>query len=109
MRWYSGEFETVCTNIELIFAARHGYKILEIYEGIIFDDTIFPFRNHINHCKEIREKYKRGVGEDISPEEYLAKFMQNSLYGKFGSRRERRRLISSREYEKMSHEKRIDI
>jgi len=88
MRWYSGEFDTVCTNVELIFAANHGYEILEIYEGLVFEEVIFPFEKHISHCRKIRVEFKGG------PEEYLAKFMQNSLYGKFGSKRERRRIIS---------------
>lgn len=89
MRWYSGTFETVCTNVELIFAAKHGYEILEIYEGIVWEGVAFPFTDHIDKCKTIRKQFKGG------PEELLAKLMQNSLYGKFGSRRERRRLFSS--------------
>ena len=89
MRWYSGEFDTVCTNVELMFAAKHGYEILEIYEGIIWEGVAFPFSNHIEKCKTIRKRFKGG------PEEILAKLMQNALYGKYGARRERRRLFSS--------------
>ncbi len=88
MRWYRGEFETVCTNIELIFAAKHGYEILEIYEGIAFEEVVFPFNEFIEHCKYLRTEFK---GQAV---EALAKLMQNSLYGKFGSRRERLRMIS---------------
>lgn len=83
MRWHGGEFETVCTSSELIFAATHGYKILEVIEGVAWEERIFPFNDFIEKCKTIRLNYKN------LPEETLAKLMQNSLYGKFGSRRER--------------------
>lgn len=89
MRWFKGEFDTVCTNRELVFAVNHGYEVLKIYSGVVFEETIFPFTDYINKCKSIRFGYKGG------PEEYLAKFMQNSLYGKFGSRRERLRVIAA--------------
>lgn len=86
MRWYRGEFDTVCTNVELIFAANHGYEILEIYEGIFFEETVYPFTDFIGHCKSIRSEFK-GLSQEA-----LAKLMQNSLYGKFGARRERTRM-----------------
>lgn len=88
MRWYRGAFDTVCTNRELIFATKQGYTLENIYSGIVFEETIYPFNDYIEMCKRIRKEYKGG------PEEYLAKFMQNSLYGKFGSRRERLRVMS---------------
>jgi hypothetical protein len=83
MRWHAGEFDTVVTSSELIFAANQGYEILEVYEGVAFEERIFPFNDFIDKCKAIRFKYKG------KSEETLAKLMQNSLYGKFGSRRER--------------------
>lgn len=87
MRWYRGTFETVVTNRELIFAANHGYEILDVKSGLVFEETVFPFNDLIDHCRNIRRAFKGG------PEEILAKYMQNSLYGKFGSRRERLRII----------------
>lgn len=99
MRQFSGEFDTVVTNRELVFAANHGYEILEIYEGLVWEDIIFPFNEHIEHCKAIRFGFPPVIDENgkkkMSPEEYLAKFMQNSLYGKFGSRRTRRRMLNA--------------
>jgi len=89
MRWYRGEFDTVCTNNELIFAANHGYEIQKIYEGIAFEDTVFPFKEFIELCKFIRANFK---GEAL---EFVAKLLQNALYGKFGSRRERLKVISA--------------
>jgi hypothetical protein len=88
MRWFRGEFITTVTNRELVFAANNGYKILEIIEGIAWEETIFPFNEIIQLCKEIRFKYA-GL-----PEETLAKLMQNAIYGKFGSRRERLRVFA---------------
>lgn len=89
MRWYGGEFETVVTNRELIFAAKHGYEILEIYEGIVFEETVYPFNDFVDKCKLIRKFFKG------KPEEMLAKLMQNSVYGKFGTRRERLRMLQA--------------
>lgn len=89
MRWYRGEFDTVCTNNELIFAANHGYEILKIYEGVAFEDTVFPFDEFIGLCKFIRENFR---GEAL---EFVAKLLQNALYGKFGSRRERIKVLSA--------------
>jgi hypothetical protein len=83
MQWRRGTFDTVATSSELIFASNHDYKILEIYEGIAFDSIEFPFNDFISTCKKIRKEHKD------EPEEALAKLMQNSLYGKFGARRER--------------------
>lgn len=87
MQWRRGEFETVVTSQELIFAAKQGYEILDILEGIVWEKLVFPFNDVIELCKEIRKKYK-GL-----PEEFIAKKIQNSIYGKFGSRRERARIF----------------
>lgn len=98
MRWYKGEFDTVVTNIELIFAAKHGYEILEIYEGICFEETVFPFNDLIDLCKMLREGFKGTATEAI------AKLMQNSLYGKFGSRRERLRMMNAANMDEEDYE-----
>ncbi len=87
MRWLSGEFETICTNVELMFAARHGYIIDEIYEGLLFPLKVSPFAAFVEKCKSLRKEHKG------QPPEQIAKLMQNSLYGKFGSRRERTELF----------------
>lgn len=89
MRWYKGEFDTCVTNQELIFAAQHGYEILEVYEGICFEEMVFPFSDLIAHCKFLRKMFK---GLSV---EALAKLIQNSLYGKFGTRRQRLRLMAA--------------
>ncbi len=83
MQWRRGEFETTATNFELGFAASQGYEILEIISGIVWEETIFPFNTFVDKCKKIRQE-KRG-----QPSELIAKRLQNGLYGKFGTRRER--------------------
>lgn len=83
MRWHGGEFITTVTNTELKFAEAHGYEILDVQQGIAWEERIFPFNAFIEKCKAIRFAY---AGK---PEETLAKLMQNALYGKFGARRER--------------------
>ena len=87
MRWYKGEFDTCVTNQELIFAAKHGYEILEIYEGICFEEMVFPFSDLIGYCKMLRKAFK---GMSV---EMLAKLIQNALYGKFGTRRQRLKMM----------------
>lgn len=89
MRWYRGEFETTVTARELQFAAQNGYEILDIYEGYCWEETEFPFTDFINLCRFLRKEFKGKT------EEQLAKLMQNSLYGKFGTRRERTRMLSA--------------
>lgn len=89
MRWQSGEFDTVCTSSELIFAANNGYEVMRVYEGLAFEERIFPFNEFIDKCKFIRQNFK---GEAL---EFIAKLLQNALYGKYGSRRERLKLLSA--------------
>lgn len=98
MRWFSGEFKTTVTNHELIFAAQHGYEILKVHEGIVWEKTVYPFNPLIEKCKSMRAEFvewdETGKRIDL-PEAILAKLMQNSLYGKFGSRRERRKMMAA--------------
>ncbi len=88
MRWYHGEFETCATNVEINFAILHGYELLEVYEGLVFEQTVFPFNDMVEHCKFLRETFKGKATEMV------AKLMQNSLYGKFGARRERTKIMN---------------
>ena len=83
MRWSRGRFETTVTNSELKFAKQNGYIIETVHEGMAWEEIAFPFNAFIEKCKAIRQQYKG------RPEETLAKLMQNSLSGKYGSRRER--------------------
>lgn len=89
MRWYRGEFETCVTTQELQFATKHGYEVIDLFEGFYFGEVEFPFHDFIGLCRMIRMAYPGKT------EEQVAKLMQNSLYGKFGSRRERTALVSA--------------
>jgi len=85
--WAQGVFETCVTNIELDFAVKNGYKILKIYEGVIWKEIVYPFGDFVDLCERTRWKHKG------TPFELVAKLMQNSVYGKFGSRTERTELF----------------
>lgn len=88
MRWHRGTYETVVTSSELIFAANHGYTIHDVHEGYAWEDVDFPFNKIVNLCKQLRV-----AGGRDSPLDVMAKLIQNALYGKFGSRRERMRVF----------------
>jgi hypothetical protein len=81
--WPRGKFETTVTNMEINFALEHGYKLHEIKEGVIYNETIYPFGDLVTFCEETRKEY-RGT-----PFEQVVKLIQNSVYGKFGTRKER--------------------
>jgi hypothetical protein len=81
--WPVGQFETVTTNVEIEFALQHGYEIIDILDGLVFEESLNPFAPFIDRCETIRKSFKG------KPQETLAKLIQNSLYGKFGTRRER--------------------
>jgi hypothetical protein len=85
--WAQGVFETCVTNIELDFAVKNGYKILKVYEGVIWKEIVYPFGDFVDLCERTRWKHKG------TPFELVAKLMQNSVYGKFGSRTERTELF----------------
>lgn len=86
--WPSGTFETTITSIDLEFALKQGYRLLTIHEGIFWEETAAPFEAFISKCRELRVKFK------ALPLELVAKLMQNSLYGKFGAKRLRRKIYS---------------
>ena len=89
--WPSGTFETTVTNLEIEFAIEHGYELLEVYEGIIWNDICNPFVEFVTYCEESRREYKG------TPLEVVIKLIQNSVYGKFGTRKERNRLFVPQE------------
>lgn len=76
----TGVFRTKITSMELEYALNHGAKLIRVYEGYIFPKTEKIFDDFINRCERIRREYK-GTALEL-----VAKLMQNSLYGKFGSK-----------------------
>ena len=85
--WNRGTFRTTVTSLELNLAIEHGYIIEEIHEGKVWEETVFPFTEFVDKCEYLRSVHKN------TPLETVIKLIQNSLYGKFGARRERRMLF----------------
>lgn len=86
LNWRRGTFSGVYTNLEIEFARANGY-IIKTGQGFLFDGLCFPFEDFINQCETIRTQAKK------TPRETVAKLMQNSVYGKFGTKEERRVLF----------------
>lgn len=86
--WPSGQFETTATSVDIDFALKHGYRLLAIHEGLFWEESAKPFESFISKCRDLRVKYKG------QPLEIVAKLMQNSLYGKFGSKKTRRKIYA---------------
>jgi hypothetical protein len=86
-RWLSGTLETYATNAELHFALAHGYTDLIIHDGVVWENFCFPFEDFVEKAKAIRAQFKG------TPSETLAKLIQNSLYGKMGTRQERKEVF----------------
>jgi hypothetical protein len=87
--WPAGSFRTTVTSEEIKFAVAQGYVIEKIHDGLVWHETGRPFEVFISRCKYLRVHYKDTALE------FVAKKLQNSLYGKFGSRRTRRKFYSS--------------
>lgn len=87
MQWRKGQFTTSITNFELEFALTHGCELVNLNYGMTWEETINPFQDFVNLCMSIRKQHKGTSYETI------AKLMQNSLYGKFGSKRIRNKIV----------------
>ncbi len=80
----TGTFETVITSIEIEHAKLFGYRF-KILEGYYFPEGInLCFNAFVDKCEKLRTAHK---GTAL---EMVAKLMQNSLYGKFATRKEGR-------------------
>lgn len=87
--WPSGTFRTVVTSDEIKFARSHGYIIHQVHDGMIWPKTCSPFSEFINKCRDIRFTWPKSALDQV------AKRMQNSTYGKYGSKRTRRKLYTT--------------
>lgn len=89
--WPRGSFETHITSIEIDFARAHGYKI-QVHDGWVWEySSPTWFSSFVKKCEALRTQYKN------QPAETLIKLMQNSVYGKFASRRDRREIVIASE------------
>lgn len=82
-RFPAGRFRTCCSNLEIDFALEHGYRLLDFHGGLIFTDLIFPFTKFVDKCEGLRKRFKG------TPTEMVIKLIQNSVYGKFATSRDR--------------------
>lgn len=85
--WPRGTFETTVSNVELLFALDHGYALDRVHEGHQWEHIEYPFSAFVDRAEAIRQAARK------TPRETVAKVMQNSVYGKFGSQRVRSRMI----------------
>lgn len=83
MQWRRGDFRTVVSIPELFFALQHGYEIIKFHSAMVYKSLVRPFHAIVDKCRSLRYEFK---GTAI---EKAAKLIQNSLYGKFGTREER--------------------
>ena len=87
MRWVTGRFETHVTHAEIDFALMNGHILHRVIGGVYWPEVISPFKKFVEKCRKIRIEFKKTSFETV------AKLMQNSTYGKFGARREHKRIV----------------
>lgn len=78
----TGKLEGVWSYAELQLAEEQGCKIVEFFESVYFKDSDYIFKNYVSKFKHLKETSKGALRD-------FAKRMLNTLYGKFGMRRER--------------------
>ena len=85
----TGTFETWVTSLEIDYASCLGcaFKILDGY--IFLDGLTECFNDFVDVCEGLRTEYKG------TPTEIVIKLMQNSVYGKFGTKPEGREVMLS--------------
>lgn len=82
-----GKLEGVWSYPELQLAEKMGCKIEEFFESVYFKDSDYIFKNYVSKFKHLKETSKGALRD-------FAKRMLNTLYGKFGMRRERATLTT---------------
>ena len=74
------------TNTELRYAMENGYKLIKVHWNLYSTDVENYFENFILDLYKKRLEYR----QDDKPEEYVIKILMNSLYGKFGTKIDKR-------------------
>lgn len=86
-----GTFRTQISSIEIDYLVSLGGTV-EVEEGYYFPMGLcHPFSDFVDLCEKTRARFKK------TPTEAVIKLIQNSLYGKFGTRPEGRLVIVSYE------------
>ena len=91
-QYTTGEFDCHCTTEELAYARSRGTLLVRFYDGYYFDAMGQPFDVFVNRCEALREESKREKNKAL---EKMVKLAQNSVYGKFGQKREQTMLRSA--------------
>lgn len=84
----SGVFSGWFTTPELEMAKERGAKILKTYKGYVFPYTVRPFNRFIETFYSIKQRSEKGGADYL-----ISKLLMNSLYGKFGMKRERDQIV----------------
>ena len=83
----TGSFRGKWSTLELNYAITLGVKITKVYEGVIFEDGKPIFKGYVEDLFAMRKRAGRDSVDNI-----ICKLLLNSLYGRFGLRREREHL-----------------
>ena len=87
-----GIFEAFITDVEYRLGIELGY-VFHVKRGLVFEQSDYLFKTFVNRCEELRLKHgKDSVGT-------IVKYIQNSLYGKFGTKETREKIFYSPEIE----------
>lgn len=87
-----GRFFTTTAECKILEEMSIPFKVIK---GVVFDKKAPIFKEYIEKMFEIRQNFPKGTMENL-----LAKLMMNSLYGKFGQRRDNTEMIFSDHPEK---------
>lgn len=79
-----GEYDITLTTPEMQYIVKNG-KILKIHEIIVYESK-YLFKDFVKFFNNMKENATK---EDNQVERMFAKLIENSLYGKFGSRKNR--------------------
>jgi len=85
-----GEFEGYWTKYELEYAVSQGCKILNIYEGAIFENAGFIFKDFVETLYDMRLKAKE---KNDNVTQMTMKLLMNSCYGRMGINKDREKII----------------
>jgi len=89
----TGIFRGKWSSVELLYAMSLGAEILEVYEGHIFENYGFIFKDFINDLYQIRMNNPKDSAWNI-----IAKLMMNCTYGRFGLNPFRQNLTTAYEF-----------
>jgi hypothetical protein len=91
----TGNLKGVWAFPEIENAINHGAKLISISDVVYFKKTAPVFQGYINHFEKVKSESK-------GAKRNFAKLCLNSLYGKFGMRRERKTFMPIEEKDNYS-------